>query len=526
MRWTFLSSWALSLALVLGCESRVSLGGRCARVEECALSLVCVNARCGAECSVSDDCAAGARCLRDTETDVASCSLPADACDGARPCADGLRCIDGGCLNVCVLPGDCPDGRCVDGTCEPDLVRDDRDAGLEDAPTFDAATDAGPSTCERLPRGNDRIVDVALGDAGACAVTSAGEVWCWGYWPGLADEALDWIASTPFLVLAEDGTALRAIDVAVGSGFGCSRNGAAASDEVVCWGDVDGQGGVEVRARTIVRADRMDLTGASELGAGRQHACALVSGQAFCWGRSFESGALGDGTTDDSEQAVRASELGTGATSLVVGYRRSQVLVGSPSRLRGVGEDDHGELGAATPSTAPGYRTTGVDTITTGLASVIAPGDATCFLEAGAPRCWGAGPALGGNASGALDACGGTCTTSPIDIDVIGDVPLVGLAGDWDGGWAVGWSDDGRLLGWGANEGGALSSSETEVPRATLIEGYSGRTHRAAIGGFVACAIDDTSGELQCWGENRRGGLGRGTVTTSEPDAAPPCWAR
>lgn len=423
----------------------------------------------------------------------------------------GLLCVEGECVNECDTPEDCADRRCVVGVCV-----------APDSPVDAGASDAAPGDgCADLPDRTDAIVDVALGDSGACAATAAGAVWCWGYWPGLGVEE---VRSRPFRVLAEGGATLVARDVAVGSGFGCARSEAGT---VACWGDVDGQGGLDVEAREISRrSDGARLSGASEIGAGRQHACALVGREVFCWGRNFMSGALGDGSTEDSEQAVLASALGSDARALIVGYRRTHALLGDAASLVGVGVNDQGELGGAAPTPAPGFSTAAVTASIPGGTAVIAPGDATCFLVDGGPRCWGYGPCLGEGAT-MLEACAGECTTSPVVVSVEGGAVLVGLAGDWDGNWALGWTASGRVYGWGSNEGLTVwpDSSEAQLGRASASQGFTGATHLVAIGGFAACAIEDVTGRLLCWGANRQGELGRGTITDHEPIAASVCWA-
>lgn len=512
---------ALGCLALFGCETRLTLGGGCTRSSDCAAGLVCgVGGRCRTECATSRDCPLGARCLRDQATGIDACSLgTSDGCAGADDCAAGLRCLDGACVNLCDAADDCPDGVCVELACEPVLTG--TDAGVPD--------DAGARRCARLPAPGDRILDVSMGDGAACAVAASGGVWCWGYWPYVfpagGPDCGDFCTEAPQRVLSSDGTPLAATDVVVGSAFGC----AILSDATVrCWGDVDGQGGIEPRAQRVLRAgDGQPLTGATALAAGRHHACALVGTEAWCWGRNDPSGALGDGTAIDSDLAVRASELGADVRAIAAAYVRTFSVSGAPPVLVGVGEDDEGELGGLAPTPSPGWAVGAVTSPITDFDALAPGGHATCVLRAGTPSCWGAGPLLGSPPPVALEGCGGSCTTSPRPIEVELGTPLVGLVADFAGATAMGWSADGTLFGWGTNEGRVLdpSSALSRLDRAVplTVPGVP-PTHVVSLGSHAACAIADGTGELWCWGMNGAGQLGRGTVTTEETSAAPPCW--
>lgn len=521
----------------LGCESRVALGTRCSVATDCP-GLVCVAGRCGDSCTTSQTCTGGARCLRDPISGVGSCSLAVDSCS-AGTCAEGLRCLEGQCVNLCSAASDCPDGLCTASTCVPVLagsdagVSDDAPAPSMDSPidspvADDANEDAGSPTCPSLPRG-ERITDVALGDQAGCARTESGLVWCWGYWPGLIDATTEHIAATPFLVLADGGTPLRVVDLVVGSAYGCGREGVAPTDGVVCWGDVGGQGDVWPEARRVrLRTALTPLLGASAIAGGRHHVCALVGTEVFCWGRGESSGALGDGTTDTRAEAARATELGSDVRAIAAGYRRTIARIGDGT-LRGVGDDDQGELGGDAPSPAPGYSATAVVSPNTPNHSLVLPLDGACYLDAsGAPFCWGSGATLAERvAMELLPACDGTCTTRPLPLEVAGGVALEGLATGWDGYTMLGFTSDGVIYGWGSNEGKVLMDDPTinVFFRVNPILHATFRTHRIAVGAVAACAIEDGTGELRCWGQNRHGQLGRGEVTLEdEPTPTSPCW--
>jgi hypothetical protein len=86
---TCLVAFLLSLA-AWGCETRVSLGARCASELDCPGDAVCRFGRCRAECTSAADCdEPGAFCIGAAGAGV--CTVPnADRC--AASCTDGLVC--------------------------------------------------------------------------------------------------------------------------------------------------------------------------------------------------------------------------------------------------------------------------------------------------------------------------------------------------------------------------------------------------------------------------------------------------
>ncbi len=135
---------ALFGAHALGaCESRLSLGGRCAQTSDCGGGLTCSLGRCRSGCATHAACGASERCLGSADG-VGVCTLTDDpACD-ATSCGAGRVCTIEGCFDLC--DATCGlGGACVDGRCEPITG----DAGVGDAAIdVDAATGApGRETC-------------------------------------------------------------------------------------------------------------------------------------------------------------------------------------------------------------------------------------------------------------------------------------------------------------------------------------------------------------------------------------------
>jgi alpha-tubulin suppressor-like RCC1 family protein len=192
--------------------------------------------------------------------------------------------------------------------------------------------DAGTSVVPDLPP----IASVAVGDGHACAVSRAGEVYCWGRtdW-GQGGSGLDHTDQAPTRV---DGLA-DVVEVAAGAAHTCART---AAGDVYCWGDNEkgelGDGTTTQRDRPVKTAiahavglalggfgscARLDdgtvscwgalggvtpapvpLAHVVELAVGGAHACARLDDDTVrCWGENHD-GQLGDGTFTDRAAPV------------------------------------------------------------------------------------------------------------------------------------------------------------------------------------------------------------------------------
>jgi len=73
----------------------------------------------------------------------------------------------------------------------------------------------------------------------------------------------------------------------------------------------------------------------------------------------------------------------------------------------------------------------------------------------------------------------------------------------------------GSVRCWGEGGSGQLGAGTTaDSTTPMLAMGVSG-ANGVATGARHACALDEVSGALWCWGDNRDGQLGNGTMTSS-----------
>lgn len=164
---------------------------------------------------------------------------------------------------------------------------------------------------------------VDVGQRSACAVLTAGDVWCWGdnSQRQLARPTPDDVGGPAKAELGSFAVARTAAGTS--SGFGITKTG-----EVVSWGAVGGpQGSVAARVASV-SPDALPL--AINLGSvtsfavssttlvpsntggypppppkGVGHACAVAKGEVYCWGESL-LGALATGLPEPSVKPLRA----------------------------------------------------------------------------------------------------------------------------------------------------------------------------------------------------------------------------
>ena len=144
-----------------------------------------------------------------------------------------------------------------------------------------------------------RFISVAAGGLHSCAVSAAGEAYCWGYnVKGQLGNSTNTDAGVPILV--SGGIAFASITAGENHTCGLSSSG-----QAYCWGDDAfgqlGAGGVGTSADPVPAAGGLTFV---SLTAGFAHTCGVTtSGIAYCWGRNTH-GELGDGTTTSRSAPV------------------------------------------------------------------------------------------------------------------------------------------------------------------------------------------------------------------------------
>lgn len=275
------------------------------------------------------------------------------------------------------------------------------------------------------------IVSIAAGADHTCALSSAGNVYCWGFNVfGQLGNATANTALTPVEVAGVAGSGFLSgiVGLAAGSVHTCAYS---LAGNAFCWGSgVDGQLGnnatttettpVEVEGPLGVG----NLSNVISLAAGQAHTCAInTSGNVFCWGTNVD-GQLGNNTTTQENVPVEVEGVGgVGNLSNIVSLSAGADHTCASDTGDHVfcwGANNDGQLGnnttveANTPVQVEGVGGVG---FLTNVTSVTAGGDHSCGLTvAGNVFCWG------DNTNGQL----GNNTTieenAPVEVVGVGDI--------------------------------------------------------------------------------------------------------
>lgn len=256
--------------------------------------------------------------------------------------------------------------------------------------------------CRETPTpvaGDVAFVDIALGAEHACALSDAGEAYCWGengdgrLGTGTADAR-----TTPARVMHDVAFA----QLALGNLHTC---GIAGSGALYCWGsNSDGQLGDEGGNALAPRAVLPDQD-FSDIAAGAHHTCALTTGGVtYCWGDNH-AGQIGDGTIGAS--GVLPTMIATPSPLDVLGAG-DQHTCGSTAQgvLYCWGSNAYGQLGDGTRDTRTVPTAVQLDA---DVIEVDGGWRHTCALDRGGTAwCWGL------NTLGQLGNTASTSTPQPV----------------------------------------------------------------------------------------------------------------
>ena len=349
------------------------------------------------------------------------------------------------------------------------------------------------------------IAALASGHAArhTCALLADGSVWCWGGndTGQLGDATVDDRPAPGAVSVGVDATSL-----ALGAAHTCALG---ASGSVACWGD-DTLGQVSGAPGAIVTepAQVVMLSSVRAIAAGRAHTCALVAdGRVRCWGAN-DWAQLGDGTNIEREGIVDVAGV-MGATRLAAGADHACALVGESVTCWG--RNDAWQLGngAAEDAGAPGAWSAPVGVLDGGggaLASIgalsLGAAHGCALAQSGRLFCWGDN-ALGAFGDGTVDPSAHATLGfggDPFTRVAAGTGTTCALGSS--GLWCAGRNDRGNL---GNGTSGAanqpIPSAVVAVTGATAVSVYEDH----------GCALT-AAGEVLCWGDNRRGQLGSGSV--------------
>ncbi len=350
------------------------------------------------------------------------------------------------------------------------------DAGLLDSgPPFDAGT-------------RTEFLLVAAGYFHTCAVTTDGEVICWGASGGITPEqtaavlgATSTDPGAPVRVNFSD----RAIDICAGSNFTCVRT---PTERVYCWGQGDqgqlGSGTAASGTPVLVGLP----SAATSIACGGAHACAVVRdtseipvvGNVYCWGANESRQATANGNTPNSIGPFRVvfpPGVYSDVRGVACGHAHTCASVAIPDAEGSYcwGMNEAGQImpsGSPTPPLSPIVTPARV---ANALPQFMALGNAySCWLSSGALGCRGTGTIT---------------TTEPTSGEI-----MFSTIRQLDGGGAhacvLHGAEPGLVHCWGLNDDQQLADSGSIV----------GGVSAVSAGGSHTCAV--SQGRIYCWGFN------------------------
>ncbi|MHB8959333.1 MAG: RCC1 domain-containing protein [Candidatus Limnocylindrales bacterium] len=319
-------------------------------------------------------------------------------------------------------------------------------------------------------------IAIAAGEYHTCAILSQGNVMCWGYGNagqiGSGAPAAPGTVASKFSLTPIDVPGLPGPAAAISAGDGQTCVLTVAGD-VACWGDFPGNGIDNSPSPVTLHGIP---SGIRDIASGASANCLVVpSGGIKCWGGDNAFGQLGNGAYDTNGTVghytpVDVLSFGSGkesATAVTVGRSFACALTTAGAVLCW-GYDIYGQLGNGVfdkpfdpspfpvPAKVKGLRGA-LRSISAGISSVCG------VTDVGGLKCWG-------TSTGDV-----TPPTSALPVDVVGldhDVAAVSV-----GGFACVLMDDGEVKCWATGEQGVLgngTNDESATPVDVLLSGTPG----------------------------------------------------
>ncbi len=374
------------------------------------------------------------------------------------------------------------------------------------------------------------VTQLSAGQSHTCAVLSDNSAWCWGSdWSGELGDGPSGVSSAPgysttpvqVVGVGHSGMLSNVTQVSAGPEYSCANLSTGA---VVCWGDsADGELGNGTSGSvnpTPVQVSGI-TSGATEVSAQGDHACAVVSGAVWCWGWG-ENGELGNNVGSNSNVpvqvlAIDGTDFLANATHIAVGsYFSCAMIFGGSVDCWGDGYS--GQLGNGTWDSGAGSDIPVAVSGITGATQLSAGSQHACvLLPDHSIQCWG------DNSDGQLG--NGKFGVSNVPVTVSGAATTTQVSAGDDHTCAV--HSDGALWCWGHNQDGQLGDgTTTNSPVPVQVKGPSGGSTtltgviQVSVGLTHTCAVvqgssPPTDNTVWCWGWASEGELGNGSSSPS-----------
>ncbi|MNK01215.1 Regulator of chromosome condensation (RCC1) repeat protein [compost metagenome] len=394
-----------------------------------------------------------------------------------------------------------------------------------------------------------------------CALTVAGQVYCWGYGGSASGSGTGLIgdnsSSTRFSPTLISTLGSGVSEIAVSGYNTCALK----SGAVYCWGS--NHNGIVGGTRTdpaVVTKVPVAMpaplnAGVSKISMGAAHACALISGEVYCWGNN-NNGELGRGNTNSASNpqitAAKAIGLGNDIIDIWAGYYgtcaknssdevycwgrnnekqlpESVTYLSTPTRIPDFDQADkiivqrtlcllkNGELrcrgnnqyGSIGHNEAGGAEVLNLTIPVGGAASVTdvavgADNTYTCFIRSGQPYCTGFGGS-GNLGDGYIRAF----ATPQLATNISGVNGASKISQGTNHACGL-FSGAVKCWGWNVYNRAGNQSPETIYMEPTPVKGLTAGYIDIVATGSGTCALH-SSGEVKCWGYNSIRGIGAST---------------
>jgi hypothetical protein len=281
-------------------------------------------------------------------------------------------------------------------------------------------------------------------------------------------------------------------------GPSCAACGAPANATATCDPGLDGEYACGYACPAGLFACPAGCCRATQVFAGGNHSCAILSDTSLvCWG-SNDAGQLGVAPVGGFSQGPVLA-LDPGVTQAALGAHHTCAV--QAGAVKCWGSNDQGQLGVlpAGPGGPSPVTVSGLNSVT----RLAAGTHHSCAVDGGAVRCWGRnveGQLGNGNTFvPATDWVSSLVTTGASDVASLADTTCAIVAG--------------QVKCWGANGTGQIGDPAAPSPTQPTPDPVTlaSTATKLAVGGDHACAVVAGNG-LYCWGANDKGQLGTGST--------------
>lgn len=346
---------------------------------------------------------------------------------------------------------------------------------------------------------------IGTGSYHSCATISTGGAKCWG--SGSFGQLGDGIKSNRSTPVTVQGLSKYTItSIAGGTYYTCALT---STGQVFCWGDNSvGQlgNGSYVSSSTPV-AVLLQTGPAKAISVGNSHACLLDSfGNVYCWGQNRFNELNRQSTLSASNYPVYAA--GDSDIVAIAGTGMTTCIVDKNGGNKCFGLNSYGQFGIGTTAV-----TVGTPTYSTGLSTgIVATGsgiNVSCTLSSvGVVSCFGRDP------YGLLGFVDQGIRNYPSPVKIVGlrsDTKSIAVGGSH----VCTTTLTGKAQCWGYNAyGQAGRGTITNASLPADVAPLSEFITQIVTGGNHTCALTST-GTVKCWGANSMGQLGTGTTNNS-----------